>query len=176
MRENLYLAGGQARGAGTKGTLGSLFFGFCVFFGLRVVRVRFDCYVNVGALFQTHWIAVGIFQCVLDPDLAVEFVCALELDLSLFRYLVSYRRNDLFDGSGKSDIHFLGHVLQQAVFVLVVLFVLIFEGHPATFLLSTPLSGAAWLSENPLSTGDRKLPKQTAPWLVPSPTDSFSCV
>jgi hypothetical protein len=56
-----------------------------LFFGFRIVCVRFDCYVNFGALFQTHRIAVGIFQGVIDPDLAVEFVTTFDLNLRLFR-------------------------------------------------------------------------------------------
>ena len=62
-------------------------------------KFGFDGNLYVSTLFQSHFIAVFVGQCVFDANLLIKFVGPLNRDFGFFRDARVRRSNNVFDGS-----------------------------------------------------------------------------
>ena len=70
-------------------------------------RIGLDFYFDVRSCFELYFLPLSIGQIVRNPNLSVKMICALDRDLSLFRFAGSGMSvNDSFDFTWERSTRF----------------------------------------------------------------------
>src|SRR5690348_2327292 len=74
-----------------------------------ILRVGFDCNVNLCAFLELHFPSLSILQGIINANLAVKVIGALNRDFRFFGYLRVKWLNDALHPSGLGCLGLLGH-------------------------------------------------------------------